>query len=173
MNLNHRVINFIIADFIAFISILLDQLSKYSVMQWYEKSASNFHTITPFLNFAEVWNYGVSFGLFKAKSTEGSFLLIGLAGAIMAFVFYLLWNSKSKLETISYGFIIGGAIGNIIDRVRFGAVFDFIDIHAYGIHFWTFNIADAAISIGVVLLLLANILDMRAEKKLATNYTIH
>lgn len=107
-------------------------------------------TILPFFNLTMVWNFGVSFGL---MSGAGLALLIGTIVITLFFVIWML-HAQNKVEVTALAMIISGAIGNIADRFRFGAVADFLDFYAYGTHFPAFNVADAAISLGVALLIL-------------------
>jgi len=109
--------------------------------------------ITPFFNLVAVWNRGVSFGLMASDDPMTPYYLSAFALAVAAGL--AVWMSKATgpLLRISLALIIGGAIGNVIDRVRFHAVVDFIDWHIAGYHWPAFNIADSAISIGVVFLL--------------------
>jgi signal peptidase II len=97
-----------------------------------------------------VWNFGISFGLMSG----GGLILLGVITAII--IGFAVWMARAsaKVEIVALAMIVGGALGNVADRLRFGAVADFLDFHWGGIHFPAFNVADAAISIGVVLLLL-------------------
>jgi len=119
--------------------------------------------IMPYFNLTMVWNEGVSFGML---SDAGIWPLAIMAMVISAFLGHWLWKSTSKFEALSLGMIIGGAIGNTIDRFRFGAVADFFDVYVGTYHWPAFNIADAAISIGVVLLLIHGVfLDKEGKEK--------
>ena len=109
--------------------------------------------VTGFFNLVTVWNFGVSFGMFNRGSAEAAWIFALVAAAITAALLVWLARSPPRIVATALGLVIGGAIGNVVDRLRFGAVFDFIDLHALGWHWPAFNIADAAISIGVVLLL--------------------
>ena len=115
--------------------------------------------ITSFLNISQVWNFGVSFGMFKAAGNIGVISLFILALLIIAFLSFLLIKSKTKLEVIALSCVIGGALGNLFDRVYYGAVYDFIDFHYMKIHFWTFNLADAYITLGAILLVCEHIIN--------------
>jgi signal peptidase II len=108
--------------------------------------------ITSFFNITEVWNYGISFGLLQANSMIGVILLLLMTLSIVGFLTFLLIKSQTNLEMLAFSCIIGGALGNLFDRIYYGAVYDFIDFHLYNIHFWTFNPADAYISLGAFLL---------------------
>lgn len=143
------------ASLIALFVIALDQASK----AWILYDLMNPPTIIqvfPFLDFVLAWNKGVGFGLLKAHSTWGTVALITLALGISTALGAWIWRTTDKLLLISLSMIIGGAIGNIIDRLRFGAVVDFIYVHVYifGYHFPAFNVADSAITVGVCFLIL-------------------
>lgn len=108
--------------------------------------------VLPFFNIVEVWNRGVSFGMFN-KLAHGQWILSALAIAITVALLRWLWLAKSRLHSLALGMIIGGAVGNTIDRLRHGAVADYLDFHAFGQHWPAFNVTDTAICIGVALLL--------------------
>lgn len=108
--------------------------------------------VLPFFNVTMVWNHGVSFGLFASEGDIGRIFLIGLACVISAVMAYLMTKSESRVEVFTMATVIGGALGNVIDRIRFGAVADFIHVHAFDWHFPVFNIADAAITLGIAFL---------------------
>ena len=109
--------------------------------------------VTPFFNLVAVWNRGVSFGLLASDDPMTPYYLSGFALAVVIGLTVWLARSPTLLLRISLGLIIGGAIGNVIDRLRYNAVVDFIDWHAFGYHWPAFNLADSAISVGVVFLL--------------------
>ncbi len=110
--------------------------------------------ILPFFNLVMVWNKGISFGLFNGDTTYGPLLLLTLAtGIVVAFIVWL-HRTNSPLTACGLIFIIGGALGNMLDRVRFGAVADFLDFHVAGWHWPAFNIADSTICIGIAMLLI-------------------
>jgi signal peptidase II len=117
--------------------------------------------VVPFLNLVMVWNRGISFGAFNTVSPVMGWVLTGLAVAIAAGLVFWLWRAKDRLTAVAVGLIIGGAIGNVIDRVRFGAVADFVDFHVGNYHWPAFNLADSAITIGVGLILLEALLGER------------
>jgi signal peptidase II len=110
--------------------------------------------ILPFFNLTMVWNKGISFGLFNHHTEYGPMILAGLTLVItIAFVLMMVKNFfPARTQMIGVAMIIGGAFGNIIDRVRFGAVADFFDFHLMGYHWPAFNIADSSICIGVLIL---------------------
>lgn len=151
---------------IALIGIIADQLSKAYILydlqlaRAYENGMpvlQNFNhsiEITSFFNIVLVWNYGVSFGMLNdgvANSTQAMLLSL-FTLTVVGVIMFLLNKAKSKYEVIAYGLVIGGAIGNLIDRLLYGAVVDFLDFHAFGHHWPSFNVADSIILIGVLLL---------------------
>ncbi len=109
--------------------------------------------VTAFFNLVMVWNTGVSFGMFADSVSWMPWVLIGVALVIAAGLSVWLWRCADRFIGLALGLVIGGAIGNVIDRARFGAVADFFDFHVAGLHWPAFNIADSAICIGVALLL--------------------
>ena len=142
--------------------ILLDQISKWVMLDWLSRTP--FIEVTGFLNFVAVWNRGISFGLFDGGADSMRWVLIAVALAITAALTWWLRTVDKVYLAVVIGLIIGGALGNVIDRVRFGAVFDFIDFHVFGYHWYTFNVADSAISVGVVLLLIDSVFGPRPDE---------
>ena len=110
--------------------------------------------VTSFFNLVAVWNSGISFGFLANHSEAMPYILAGFAIVVSLGLTIWLLRVHSRLLAAGLGLVIGGAVGNVIDRLRFQAVVDFIDLHAVGFHWPTFNVADAAITIGVGLLLL-------------------
>ncbi|MEM9468569.1 MAG: signal peptidase II [Pseudomonadota bacterium] len=108
----------------------------------------------PFFNLTMVWNQGISFGLFQSDTP---YFLIGLALLISMIFSVWLWRSTSWLQVTALSLLIGGALGNIIDRFHFGAVADFFDFHIAGWHYPAFNMADSFITIGIALLLIDSV----------------
>ncbi|GGJ37900.1 signal peptidase II [Neoroseomonas lacus] len=104
------------------------------------------------LNLTMVWNRGVTFGLLSGDGSWHHLALALLAAVIAAFLLRWMARAENRLTAIALGAVVGGAIGNVIDRVRFGAVVDFVDAYAFGWHWYVFNIADAAIVCGVIAL---------------------
>lgn len=138
---------------VALITIALDQLQKWHMLEVVRIAERPPIEVTPFFNLVMVWNTGISFGLFSGHDGAGALFLIALALVIVTVMAVWLWRSADRLLGVAIGLVIGGALGNVIDRVRFGAVADFFDLHFYGYHWPAFNIADSAIFIGVALLL--------------------
>ena len=115
--------------------------------------------LTSFFNLVMVWNKGISFGLLQRQDNLMPVLLSVMALVITGGFLYWIRQSTSRLMISAVGLIIGGALGNVWDRIRFGAVADFLDIHIGAWHWPAFNVADAAISVGVTLLLLHMLLE--------------
>ncbi|PWC34476.1 peptidase A8 [Azospirillum sp. TSO35-2] len=134
--------------------VVLDQLSKWWILDSVMQPVPHVVEVTPFFNLVLVWNYGVSFGTFASGGALMPYVLSAIAAVIAVCLVFWLRQAERPLVALAIGVIIGGAVGNVIDRLRFGAVVDFLDFHAAGWHFWAFNVADSGISIGVVLLLL-------------------
>lgn len=121
--------------------------------------------VLPGLNFTFVQNQGVTFGLFKAGGEYGPLLLAGVAVAIVVALGVWLRRAENPLVAIALGAIGGGAVGNIIDRLRFGWVVDFIHVHVGSWSWYVFNVADAAIVCGVGALLLDGVLPKRSRAR--------
>lgn len=111
-------------------------------------------TVTGFFNLVMVWNRGVSFGLFQQGDDAGRYLLTGFAVIVGLVLIVWMLRSSTRLGVAGLALVAAGALGNAYDRVVFGAVADFLDFHFAGYHFWAFNVADSAITIGVGFLLL-------------------
>jgi len=139
--------------FIATLIIIADQLTKYWVYTHLLGDA-NYITYGSYFNVVKAWNTGVSFSMFNDGGMTGRILLVVVALAIVGLLTYWLKNEKDKYLSLSYSLIIGGAIGNVIDRVRFGAVFDFLDFHINNNHWPAFNLADSFICIGAVIIII-------------------
>ena len=137
---------------IAVIVLLLDQLSKWSALSNLKIGVPE--PVLPFFNWLLLFNPGAAFS-FLAQSSGWQrwfFTVIGIAAAI--YIIWLLYkNQTDKLLCFSLSFILGGAIGNVLDRIMYGAVVDFIDLHYGNWHWPAFNIADSAICIGAALII--------------------
>ncbi len=121
--------------------------------------------VTSFFNLVTVWNFGISFGLFSRGSSQSAWIFAVLALAITSGLVVWLHRAPSRMIATALGCVIGGAVGNIVDRLRLGAVFDFLDLHALGWHWPAFNVADAAICLGVGLLLFDALFAPKASVK--------
>lgn len=110
--------------------------------------------VTDFFNIVFTWNPGASFSLFRALGNAAPVAIIAITGAIIAFIAFYTSRRAASYERAPLCLILGGAIGNLIDRVRFGAVIDFLDFHVNAYHWPAFNVADVCICIGVGLFIL-------------------
>ena len=152
-------------------TIFFDQLSKWwiitkiyigddhspDLLTWLSSAAPKFDMpvdpVTSFFNLVMVWNSGVSFGLFNNPNTSAT--ILSTVSLLIAGGFFMwMVTAKRIFPAIACGMIVGGAIANVWDRLRFGAVADFFDVHIMGYHWPAFNIADAAIVLGVILLMI-------------------
>jgi signal peptidase II len=133
--------------------VALDRAVKLLVLSDFDATAAAPKPLTPFLDLALRWNRGISFSLFAQDSATGRWLLLALTVVVTALIAVWLWRARAALVGLGLGLIVGGAIGNGYDRLIYGAVVDFLDLHAFGRHFFVFNLADAAINAGVALLI--------------------
>jgi signal peptidase II len=141
---------------VALIVFALDQLAKWIVTGplGIDQLGDQLYLL-PIFNFTYTENQGISLGLLNATNPIGRWMLVGLTTAIAAGVAWWIGKEKNRLDQLALGMVLGGALGNILDRVRFGYVVDFADLHFGDFRpFLVFNVGDAAISIGVVALLL-------------------
>ncbi|MEE1562550.1 MAG: signal peptidase II [Alphaproteobacteria bacterium] len=132
---------------------VLDQLCKWAMLE-IVMEPPRIIPVTSFFNLVLVWNRGVSFGFLGGASSQWiPWLLTVLALAIIATLGWWLRRAANRLMVLALGLVMGGALGNVIDRLRFGAVMDFLDFHAAGLHWPAFNVADSAITVGATLIL--------------------
>lgn len=135
----------------ATILFIADQVSKWWILEQVQLPRLGRIEISPIFDLTMVWNYGVSFGLLKAGSELERWGLVVLSGVISGVFAVWLARAERRLTALALGVVIGGALGNMVDRIRYGAVADFLDFS--GLHFpYVFNVADAAITIGAVVL---------------------
>ena len=157
-----------VAFVIAFLVFVFDQATKWVVTYPLnlEGQPDQRISLTSFFDLRWVENKGVSLGLLSADTTMGRWLLVGLTVAIASFVAFWLWREKRRDDSFALALILGGALGNITDRARYGYVVDFADLH-FGEWrpFLVFNVGDAAITIGVLLLLVRALLMRDSSKK--------
>jgi signal peptidase II len=149
---------------IALAVFVLDQMSKFAVMHGFVATSTP-RPLMPFLGLTLQLNPGISFSFFPQQTFGGVALLLLFTLVATALLSVWLWRTGSPLVGAGLGAIIGGAFGNAFDRLAYGAVVDFLDFHAFGRHFFVFNIADAAINFGVLLLLLESVFGGRVGKE--------
>jgi lipoprotein signal peptidase len=149
--------------------LLADQASKYWVLHGAGLTDGHFLVLLPVLNFVLVWNPGVTFGMLTNLGGIGWALLAAVAVAVVAGLGIWLWRSDQMIKSLAIGAIMGGAAGNVIDRLRFGAVVDFIQAHLGAYSFYVFNVGDSAIVCGVGVLMLESLLrrDAGGDRKAA------
>ena len=128
-------------------------LDRYSKIQIINNFNSGTFYINDFINFDLVWNTGIGFGLFSSGSSFLYNLITFIIGLVILILFIINFKSEN-VEKIIFASIIGGAVGNFYDRIYFKAVPDFIDLHLNNFHWFTFNVADIFISLGIITFLL-------------------
>lgn len=148
---------------VAVAAAVLDQASKAAVLAFFGEDSCALHRlrVTPFLDLVLTCNAGVSFGLFN-RAGLGSLVFSVFAALVVVVLLVWLSRVRATLLAVAIGLIIGGAIGNVIDRLRLGAVVDFLYFHAGSWYWPAFNLADSAISVGVAAMLLDGLLSRRA-----------
>ncbi len=139
---------------LASIVFIADQAIKYIMIGPLALKSRHFINLLPFFDFTWAENRGVSMGYLTASSDAQRWMLVGLTGFIAIIVAVWMWREKSRGDVLALALILGGALGNIVDRMRYGYVVDYLDLHFGEFRpFQIFNFADACISIGVVILL--------------------
>jgi signal peptidase II len=152
----------------ALIALMLDQAAKLWLLFAYDLAEKGAVAVTPFFDLVLVWNKGISYGLFQQDGAFGQWALLALK--LVAAVLLWVWMARgdSRWSAVSLGLIIGGAIGNAIDRLAYGAVADFAHFHVttatWSFSWYVFNLADVAIVVGVVGLLYESLFGDRAVK---------
>ena len=142
-----------ISYLIAALVFVVDQLVKHWILNGIRLPEIESVEILPFLSLTYVQNRGVSRGMLTAGSDIERWSLVALTGLIAVVVAFWIRRERKWPESIALGLVLGGALGNIVDRIRFGYVVDFVHLHAGPWSFYVFNVADAAISVGVAILL--------------------
>lgn len=139
---------------VAAVVFVVDLASKLWVLDGLALEATGPIRLTPWLDFVLVWNRGISYGLFQQESDLGRWLLVGVT--IVATIALTVWMARttSRLSAVALGLVVGGAVGNGVDRVVYGAVVDFVHFHVADFSWYVFNVADAAIVAGAALIVL-------------------
>lgn len=134
-----------------------DQGTKYWVLHGAQLTDGHVLKLLPVLNLVLVWNHGITFGMFAGAGSR--ILFVGIATMVIAALLAWLWRSEDWLKILAIGAIAGGAAGNVLDRLNFGAVVDFLQAHVAGLYFpWVFNVGDSAICCGVAALMAESLL---------------
>jgi signal peptidase II len=154
---------------VALIVGAIDQVSKLWLLNVFDLANRGIVHLTPFLDFVLTWNTGISYGLFPQESDFGRYVLLALKGAAVLVLWIWLSRAELRLTALALGLIIGGAIGNAIDRIAYGAVVDFVLFHittpSFNFVWYVFNLADAAIVAGVIGLLYEYLLGPAPQKR--------
>ena len=153
----------------AAVTVLLDQALKLWLLFVFGLQEGDRVRLAPFLDLVLVWNKGISYGLFQQRGAYGQWLLLALTVVAVVLLWTWLARSTSRLMVVSLALIIGGAVGNAIDRAAYGAVADFVLLHlttaTFRFEWYVFNLADAAIVAGVAGLLYDSIAGRSAAKQ--------
>ena len=132
----------------------IDQTIKWLVVFGLGYQTGESQALLPFLDIRLLWNPGISYGLFDTAGATGQWLLFVFGSLITLGFIWALGAASTRMTSMAYGLIIGGAVGNLVDRLLHGAVVDFISFHAAGYYWYVFNIADIWITFGVGLLII-------------------
>ena len=154
-NLNRRKNDFLKKENIFYLLIMLalfslDRFSKSKIINNFNEST---YYINDFINFDLIWNIGIGFGLLSSDSTLFYSIVTIIIGLVILFLIFIFFISEN-MDKIIFSIIIGGALGNFYDRIIYKAVPDFIDIHYNNFHWFTFNLADIFISIGIIIFII-------------------
>ena len=134
---------------LAALVLAIDQFYKWWMLNVYMIADKSPVPISPFLDLVMVWNRGISYGLFQQNSETGQIILILLSGLAVILILVWMMRSGSRFVSAALALVAGGAMGNVVDRLNFGAVADFFALHAFGYNWYVFNLADTAIVAGV------------------------
>jgi signal peptidase II len=148
---------------IALFCVAFDQATKLLLLHASDLPDGGRIVLAPFAEFVLVWNRGISYGLFQQDTELGRWLLVALAVAAAAALGVWLMRTHSRLLAASIGLLIAGALGNAIDRAAYGAVVDFVHLHAFDVSWYVFNVADTAVVAGAALLLYESLVARRSK----------
>ena len=153
---------------IAVAAAAIDQAAKLWLLFIFDLGARGIVTLTPFLDLVLTWNTGISYGLFRQEGPLGQWALLALKAIAVILLWIWIARAGTRLTALSLGLIIGGAIGNAIDRYAYGAVADFVLLHVttgtFSFKWYVFNLADVAIVAGVIGLLYESLMGANAAK---------
>jgi len=139
----------------------IDRISKILILKNFLNHSSSEIYINSFLNFSLVWNSGIGFGIFQLEPNIFYLLISIIITAINLILIYWMLTSSNYLESIFISIILGGALGNLFDRYYYSSVPDFIDFHYESFHWFTFNIADIFITIGIIGLIIIDLIKIK------------
>ena len=142
----------------------LDRISKYYVILLNEKNLSPDIFTSKYLNISLIWNQGIAFGLFSFNEVNLYNFLTALIAIIIAIIFFMILRSEGIKKYLLL-MVLGGALGNLYDRIFYKAVPDFIDFHIGNFHWFIFNVSDIFISLGVLFLILQELIDNKTNEK--------
>lgn len=142
---------------VAVLGFVLDRLHKWWSLDILDMPGRGKITLTPYFDVVMAWNKGVSYGLFQAETTLGRIGLVFFALAVVTGLGLWLATAANRPLAVAIGLVIGGALGNVLDRLIYGAVADFFSFHAFGFYWYIFNVADIWIVMGVGLILLESV----------------
>ena len=137
----------------AVLSLVADQGSKIALLYgagFGRMAPGETIPVLPYFNLVMVWNPGISYGLFPASGRLGTWALEAATLAVIVFLAFWLWKSRDSVVALGCGLIVGGGLGNLIDRLLYGRVADFFHFHGFGYDWYVFNIADLAVTLGAV-----------------------
>jgi signal peptidase II len=141
----------------------IDRISKILILKNFLNNSSSEIYINSFLNFSLVWNSGIGFGILQLEANIFYLLISIIITAINLILIYWMLTSSNYLESIFISIILGGALGNLFDRYYYSSVPDFIDLHYESFHWFTFNIADIFITIGIIGLIIIDLFKIKKE----------
>ena len=139
----------------------IDRVSKILILKNFLNNSSSEIYINSFLNFSLVWNSGIGFGILQLEANIFYLLISIIITAINLILIYWMLSSSNYLESIFISIILGGALGNLFDRYYYSSVPDFIDLHYESFHWFTFNIADIFITIGIIGLIIIDLFKIK------------
>jgi signal peptidase II len=144
-----------------FVLFTIDRISKILILKNFLNNSSSEIYINSFLNFSLVWNSGIGFGILQLEANIFYLLISIIITAINLILIYWMLTSSNYLESIFISIILGGALGNLFDRYYYSSVPDFIDLHYESFHWFTFNIADIFITIGIIGLIIIDLFKIK------------
>ncbi len=145
-------------------AFLIDQAFKFGMIHGYQFGERQPIEVTSFFTLVMAWNPGISYSLFPATSLTGRLVLLAVTLAATGLLAAWLWRAETRLSSVALGLLVGGALGNAVDRALYGAVADFFHFHVGSFSWYVFNLADVAIVAGVALLLYESFFADRARR---------